>query len=97
MASTAAANSLPSTPTPSSTSTTKRSSGPVPETAELPSTTERVPAPCSTKVTAAVAAAVRDGAPSPSAGAEGVVGVPGAVLTGASSALDWVAAVVPRR
>jgi hypothetical protein len=48
VASTAWANGRPSTPIPSSTSTMKRWRGPVPYTAEVPSTTERVPAPCST-------------------------------------------------
>jgi hypothetical protein len=46
--STAAAKVAPSTSMPSSTSTTKRRSGPLPKTAEVPSTTATVPAPCST-------------------------------------------------
>src|SRR5215203_4810722 len=49
VACTASANAAPSTPIPSSTSTTNRCRGPVPYSGDAPSTTERLPAPCSTR------------------------------------------------
>src|SRR6476661_2225870 len=63
---TAPANASPSTPMPSSVSTTKRCSGPLPYTFDVPSTTETVPAPFCTKLAAPAAGVAPAGPASPS-------------------------------
>src|SRR5919107_1823544 len=79
--STAAANDGPSTSMPSSTSTTKRCSGPVPWTCEVPGTTVTLPAPCWTKPGAPTAVSAAVG-PRPGAAGDDDAGPPGAGLRG---------------
>jgi hypothetical protein len=83
--STALANAAPSMPMPSSISTTKRCSGPLPKTRDVPPTTVTVPAPFSTYVSAPGAGAVSLGAASPSARPSDAVGRPSAEASGTAA------------
>src|SRR6478752_3996269 len=87
---TAPANASPSTPMPSSVSTTKRSSGPLPYTFDVPSTTETVPAPFCTKLAPPTAAGVPAGSASPSNEAVG-----DDAADGGATAVVIAAAVAP--